>query len=294
MRGARLWSPVLALSLLIPASAGAAWSQEEESSPKRPNPVVRFAVAHLHGATNCYGYLYFSRDRIRYQSVRPLAVRHSFSSARAELKETKESPSETLTLTFRDGKPQEFVALPPAKVDLGRHQPADVLPVRSMALAAGEFEKVAAMGDKPGEVKSGGTTQKIITDPGGVEVVIDGMSWGTTDLDSGEIVLRGIPFGNREFVLRRRGYKPIQMSMRYEYEQTGEIYAPLTAAEKMSAGLSLQDVLDLLQGGVAPRRVAQLVEKHGVTFSLTPDREEALRNAGGVDELLEAIAKARK
>jgi hypothetical protein len=83
-------------------------------------------------------------------------------------------------------------------------------------------------------------------------------------------------------------------SNRYEYEQTGEIYAPLTAMEKVAAGLSLQDVLDLLEGGVSPRRVAQLVEKHGVTFSLTPDREQELRGAGGVDELIETIAKAKK
>lgn len=287
------WRLVFAAALLVPVAPGAAWSQETET-PKRPNPVIRFAVAHLHGGTSCYGHLYFSRDRIRYQSVRPLAVKHSFSSARSEVAEAKATPPETLTLALRNGKTQEFVALPPAKVDLGRHQPADVLPVASMLTAAREFEKVMAMADKPGEVKSGGTTQKIITDPGGVEIVIDGVSWGTTDLDSGEIVLRGIPFGNREFVLRRRGYKPIQMSMRYEYEQTGEIYAPLIAVEKMSAGLSLQDVLDLLQGGVAPRRVAQLVEKHGVTFSLTPDREQELRSAGGVDELLEAIAKAKR
>ena len=294
MRGACIWSLVLAAGILVPVSAGAAWFQEAEPSPKRPNPVVRFVVAHLHGATGCYGYLYFSRDRIRYQAVRPLALKHSFASARAELKEAKESPSQTLTLIFRDGKAQEFMHLPPAKVDLGRHQPGDALPVRNIAIAAREFEKVMAMGDQPGEVKSGGTTQKIITDPGGVEVVIDGVPWGSTDLDSGEIVLRGVPFGNREFVLRRRGYKPIQMSMRYEYEQTGEIYAPLTAVEKVAAGLSLQDVLDLLQGGVAPRRVAQLVEKHGVTFALTPDREEELRSAGGVDELMEAIGKAKR
>ncbi|HXE91886.1 MAG TPA: hypothetical protein VNK82_13095 [Terriglobales bacterium] len=291
MSPAKLASLVLAGAVLVPVTR--ARFQDDEPSPKRPNPVVRFAVAHLHGATRCYGYLYFSRDRIRYQAVRPLAVKHSFAWPRAELKEAKASESETLMLV-RDGKPQEFVALPAAKVDLGRHQPADVLPVRSMALAAAEFEKVMAMGDKPGEVKTDGTTQKIVTDPGGVEVVIDGVVWGTTDLDSGEIVLRGIPFGNREFMLRRRGYKPMSWSNRYEYEQTGEIYAPLTAAEKMAAGLSLQDVLDLLEGGVAPRRVAQLVQKHGVTFSLTPDREQALRSAGGVDELMEAIAKAKK
>lgn len=294
MKGTRTWSLLLATIALVAVSSGAAWPQEAEPSPKRPNPVVRFPVAHLHGATSCYGYLYFSRDRVRYQAVRPAAVKHSFTSARAEIAEAKVSAAETLTVAFRSGKSQEFAVLPAAKVDLGRHQPADVVPVHSMALAAADFEKVMAMGDKPGEVKSRGTTQKIVTDPGGVEVVIDGVSWGTTDLDSGEIVLRGIPFGNREFVLRRRGYKPMSWSARYEYEQTGEIYAPLTAMEKVAAGLSLQDVLDLLEGGVSPRRVAQLVEKHGVTFSLTPDREQTLRGAGGVDELMEAIAKAKR
>jgi hypothetical protein len=57
---------------------------------------------------------------------------------------------------------------------------------------------------------------------------------------------------------------------------------------------SLQDILSLLEAGVLPRRVAQLVQERGVGFDLTTDVEGRLRAAGATEEVLLAIAKNRK
>ena len=67
-------------------------------------------------------------------------------------------------------------------------------------------------------------TQKLVTDPGGVEVLVDGVLRGSTDLQSGELILRGLAFGERNFILRRRGFEPVRFAVAYEHELTGEIF----------------------------------------------------------------------
>ena len=56
--------------------------------------------------------------------------------------------------------------------------------------------------------------------------------------------------------------------------------------------LSAADIERLLQGGVTPKRVTELVKERGVDFTLDDARETQLRKAGATDELLLAIAKA--
>jgi hypothetical protein len=49
------------------------------------NPVLRLPVAHIHSASVCVGYLYFSHDAIRYEVVRPEGDKgHSFDFKRTE------------------------------------------------------------------------------------------------------------------------------------------------------------------------------------------------------------------
>ena len=59
-------------------------------------------------------------------------------------------------------------------------------------------------------------------------------------------------------------------------------------------GLSLTDLLKLLDAGVTPVRLEMIVKEHGVSFALTEDKEQALRQAGATDTLLLAITKAKK
>ncbi|MGH9556974.1 MAG: hypothetical protein ACRD2Y_14235, partial [Terriglobales bacterium] len=60
------------------------------------------------------------------------------------------------------------------------------------------------------------------------------------------------------------------------------------------ARLSVEDVLDLLRGEVAPARIAALVNDRGVDFVLTEAVEQQLRGAGADSDLLLAITKTKK
>jgi hypothetical protein len=300
-----LWAGVL------PATAQQEKPQEkpkEKPEPKSPlrNVVVRLPVAHLHDAVGaaCYGHLYFSRDRIRYQVAKPrTAAAHALDVARSDVDAVEQSSG----LEVRpknpkpNRKPQGFALLPPENVELGRHQASDVLPAKDLLAAANGFAELAGELDGGGQRPRGApdlsvTIQKFGTDPGGVEVLVDGFSWGATDLESGEIILYGLPFGERSFVMRKRGYEVVRFPVSYEYERTGETYVAMKALSPAArgGGLLLEDVLDMLEGEVPPARVAVLVKEKGVSFALTDAAEKRIRSAGGDDGLMLAIARAKK
>lgn len=56
--------------------------------------------------------------------------------------------------------------------------------------------------------------------------------------------------------------------------------------------LAESDIAKLLEAGVTPTRVAALVAERGVSFDLTPEAEQRLRQAGADDALLLALVKA--
>lgn len=58
--------------------------------------------------------------------------------------------------------------------------------------------------------------------------------------------------------------------------------------------LGLQEVLDALSSNVPKPRLLALIEQYGVDFALNADIENQLRAAGADDDLLLAIAKAKK
>ncbi len=121
-----------------------------------------------------------------------------------------------------------------------------------------------------------GAVQKLVTDPGGVEVQVDGIAWGTTDVESGVLVLHGLAFGERNFTLRRRGYAPVCFPVVYQYERSGEIFAQMKPlhAEPRPGSLLLEDVLDMLDGDVAVERIAVLIRKKGVGLDLAGESEQ--------------------
>ena len=124
-------------------------------------------------------------------------------------------------------------------------------------------------------------TQKLVTDPGGVEVLVDGALRGTTDAQSGALVLR-LPFGERSFTLRRRGYELVRFAVVYEHQRTGEIFVAMKAlhAEPQPGSLLLEDVLDRLDGDLPLEQIAALVRKKGVGLDLAGEAEQRRLTAG--------------
>ena len=55
--------------------------------------------------------------------------------------------------------------------------------------------------------------------------------------------------------------------------------------------LSLNQLSDLIRNGVAPARVAQLVEEHGVAFELDERTLRRLRQDGASDDVLSAVKR---
>jgi hypothetical protein len=56
--------------------------------------------------------------------------------------------------------------------------------------------------------------------------------------------------------------------------------------------LAKSEVLDLLQGGVTPARIADLVSQYGIAFQLTRETEKQLREAGADEALLKALRQS--
>jgi len=58
--------------------------------------------------------------------------------------------------------------------------------------------------------------------------------------------------------------------------------------------LSEQEVLELLEGGVASARVGEIVDERGITFEFTSEIEQKVRDAGGAEDVVSALRKASK
>lgn len=56
--------------------------------------------------------------------------------------------------------------------------------------------------------------------------------------------------------------------------------------------LKEQEIMELLQAGVASSRVSAIVDERGIDFTLTPDVEQRIRGAGGDDDLVSALRRA--
>ena len=68
-------------------------------------------------------------------------------------------------------------------------------------------------------------------------------------------------------------------------------YKPKTAPVNPRA-LDRGEIIGLLQGGVPPARIVELVNERGIKFSPSTDDVNAIRAAGGTDDLIEAIQQA--
>jgi hypothetical protein len=59
-----------------------------------------------------------------------------------------------------------------------------------------------------------------------------------------------------------------------------------------SKGLEKSEIVSLLQGGVPPARVADLIRQRGLRFSPTASDLNEIRSAGGTDDLIQAIRQS--
>ena len=68
-------------------------------------------------------------------------------------------------------------------------------------------------------------------------------------------------------------------------------YKPRTPVAN-TRGLDKAEIISLLQGGVPPARIADLVRQRGIKFSPHTGDLNEIRAAGGTDDLLQAIQQA--
>jgi hypothetical protein len=64
------------------------------------------------------------------------------------------------------------------------------------------------------------------------------------------------------------------------------------AAAQKGKPLTVKDVMELLKGGVPNSEIARLVTENGIRFRMSDELESQFREAGGTDELIDALKKA--
>lgn len=69
------------------------------------------------------------------------------------------------------------------------------------------------------------------------------------------------------------------------------VYTPAAQKDKP---LTQQEVIELLQGGVASSRVSEIVDERGIDFDFTSDIEQKVRSAGGADDVVAALRRASR
>lgn len=60
-------------------------------------------------------------------------------------------------------------------------------------------------------------------------------------------------------------------------------------AQKSRKALTKNEVVELLESGVSPARVEELARQYGLAFSITPNVENELRDAGATDDLVSSL-----
>ncbi len=113
-------------------------------------PVLRYPVAHVHFGAGCAGYLYFSRDKIWYEVLRPENDKgHSFQYSRSDLTNANQwtvwgQPNESAELKFRGGTTYHFMRMRKRWIDGASTKLdwADVLPYQELVEAATRFDDV--------------------------------------------------------------------------------------------------------------------------------------------------------
>ena len=288
---------------------------------------VRYPVAHLHERSVCFGYLYFTRDAIRYAVLRPVADRaHSVAFRRTEVAQAHQRPFFVLRMAaaefaLRSGQSLAFTPVLAGAVEGNRKLQDAQLPVELLLEAANNYQDLQTrllarvrrppaaapaaqqLAERSAETPSQPpatppaspaslATLIVSVRPGGAQVYLNDEFHGATSATEGRLVLPALAPGSYRVRLSAPGHQDWTQSVTLASGQTLTLAATLRPTGPTP--LSADDIVGLLSGAVSAKRVSGLVTERGVSFSLTDQTERRIREAGGDDSLLLAIAKARK
>ncbi len=165
--------------------------------------------------------------------------------------------------------------------------------VRRMAMeemAQGQGPQTA-----PAAVKTTANAERLAaltihSDPGDAQVSINGQARGLTDSE-GQQVLQ-LRAGQHRVRVSLPGYQDFEQAVTLQPGQKQQITAKLEP--QGPPPFSSQDVVEMLQGKMSPKRIATLVQERGADFSVDAETEKRLRALGANSDLLLAIATNRK
>ena len=116
---------------------------------KGDNPVIRYPVMHYHlGRVGCAGYLYFSRDGIRYEVTSPANDKsHSFQHSKSEVTVIGQwhmwgSAVEAAEMKFSTGETLHFARVRKRFVESGRAGNFEFLPFQELVDAGTNFQEI--------------------------------------------------------------------------------------------------------------------------------------------------------
>lgn len=305
----------------------------EVINPWSEAPMLKFRLGHEHKALlmvdYCYGDVYVTATRVQFNVGGPYSA-HSFDVPREQVTGVKpwsvgleivvnRKKYHVLLYPLDKGNPQMVLLLPSIDTNYTSPQPlTEALSNFPMALerARANLTKPAPPPPPPEPPKP---PEVIILEP-------SGSSDAPAETNAGAVTVRGVAMDSKGIALVRVGNKLAAMQPRSEmamefwveeYPLTlgeNEIAVVVTNTERLEAktvvkvrrveapppeppkpvGLTIEEVVKLLEAGVTPARVETIVKERGAGFDLSEENEKKLRDAGATDALLLAITKAKK
>jgi hypothetical protein len=143
------------------------------------------------------------------------------------------------------------------------------------------------------------TIRGVVTDPSGIPAVtINGTPVGmlpkgpqAAEFSSGPIKLHA---GENEFEIVATNAARVQAKITFVARSTPSVVLSAQPVPRSNGkGLSKADILSLLKGAVPSARVTELVEQRGISFVPTDDDFKEIRAAGGGDDLVNGLTKAK-
>jgi hypothetical protein len=306
------------LGLLLRLSLARGEAQARQLQPVDPElltsegtKVVRFAVAQVDEKPTSTGYLYISRDRVRYEINQPAQLRgQGFDYARSDITQAQTSVTGLSAIVkadfrFRDGHQWRFLHIRRSALAGGtKIHESDRLSAQDLTDAVTRFDSVLAQAQalsSPGDPSSTMAPDrpiavtvnlKIQAQPPSVDVYVDEKFRGRTSQQLGTLVVTDLAPGEHRVRLSLKGFKDIIRSVLLSPGDTGKVEAKLATSGLKP--LSESEIQSLLASGVPKARILALVAKYGVDFELTPEIERTLRSNGADGLILTEIGKNKK
>jgi len=305
----------------------------EVINPWSEAPILKFRMGHEHKqllmVDYCYGDVYITASRVQFNVGGPYAA-HSFDLPREQVTGAKpwsvgleivvnRKKYHVLLYPLDKGQPQMVLLLPSIDTNYTSPQPLmEALTNFPLALERGRanLPKPAPPPPPPEPPKP---PDVIILEP-------EASGGAPAETNAEALTVRGVAMDTKGIALVRVGNKLAAMQPRSEMAMEfwvedyplelgeNEIEVVVTNTERLEAkstvrvrrveapppeppkpvGLTVEEVVKLLQAGVTPARVETIVKERGAGFDLTEENEKKLRDAGATDALLLAITKAKK